>query len=233
MMSKQSLFPLYLASTSPRRRELLARANIAFELLASEVDEDGLTADFTGEWEELGQYLATAKALQARSHLVRQRKWGRVLTADTTVLLDGRSLSKPHDLVEARRMLRDLRGREHVVATGVAVAELNGCITAATSTTRVLMRDYSDDEIERYVATGDSLDKAGGYGVQHPDFQPVKAIYGCHLGVVGLPLCMVHALLEKTPLPPPSAACPWSENCTDSPELRMPGGAGNDGRLPC
>ncbi|MGO8950604.1 MAG: Maf family protein [Ktedonobacterales bacterium] len=232
-MPDKSRFPLYLASSSPRRRQLLAQANIAFELLASAVDEDTLTADFTGKPEELGQYLATAKALQARAVLVSQRKWGRILAADTTVLLDGRSLPKPHDLMIARSMLRELRGREHQVATGVALAELSGCVVAATSITRVLMRDYSDDEIETYVATGDSLDKAGGYSIQHPDFQPVKTIYGCHLGVIGLPMCVVDALLKNLPVPPPMSTCPWSTACTAERESGAVPGYSVHGPLPC
>jgi septum formation protein len=206
--------PLYLASSSPRRQLLLAQAGIHFSRLVVAVDEEALTASYRGEPGELGQYLATAKALEARQELVKTGKRGRILTADTTVLLEGRSLPKPHDSAEAAGMLRDLRGREHIVATGVALTEDNGCIVAATSTTRVLMRGYSDAEIERYVASGDSLDKAGGYSIQHPGFQPVKAISGCHLGVIGLPMCIVNALLNRSPVPPTYRGCPWSTECT-------------------
>jgi MAF protein len=223
-----SSHPLYLASTSPRRHQLLSRAGIAFERLLTEVDEDALTATFRGEPEELGQYLATAKALQAREELVKAGKRGRILTADTTVLLDGRSLPKPHDLSEAAGMLRDLRGREHIVATGVALTEENGCIVAATSATRVRMRDYSDAEIEKYVASGDSLDKAGGYSIQNPGFQPVQAVFGCHTGVVGLPLCIVHALLnQSSPPPPPHSGCRWSAECTAAGDPGSPGRSGS------
>jgi septum formation protein len=206
--------PLYLASSSPRRQQLLAQAGIHFSRLAVAVDEEALTASYRGEPGELGQYLATAKALEARQELVKTGKRGRILTADTTVLLEGQSLPKPHDSAEATGMLRDLRGREHIVATGVALTEENGCIVAATSTTPVLMRDYSDAEMEGYVASGDSLDKAGGYSIQHPGFQPVKAIAGCHLGVIGLPICIVNALLNHSPVPPPYRGCPWSAECT-------------------
>jgi MAF protein len=214
--------PLYLASSSPRRRQLLTQAGIAFELFVVPVDEDALTAGYTGDLATLGQYLALAKALAAREELVKQNKWGRILSADTTVLLDGRSLPKPRDLAEAETMLRDLRGREHIVATGVALAEENGCVVAATATTRVLMRDYSDEEIAAYVATGDPLDKAGAYSIQHPGFHPVAAMHGCHLGVIGLPICLVSTLLNHTTLPGAAApdlrhrpgTCPWSGACT-------------------
>jgi MAF protein len=206
-------FPLYLASSSPRRQQLLTRAGIPFEILIAPVDEEALTAEFLGPLEELGQYLATAKALEARASLVKQGKWGRILAADTTVLLGGRSLAKPRDLREAADMLAALRNREHVVATGVALADENGCVKAARSTTRVRMRDYSDAEIARYVATGDPLDKAGAYSIQHPDFNPVERVHGCFLGVMGLPMCLVASLLQR-PEVPGSSGCPWSGACT-------------------
>jgi len=214
---------LYLASSSPRRQQLLRQAHIPFELLVSSVDEEKLTAEYQGPIEELGQYLATAKALEARAELVKQEKWGRILAADTTVLLDGRSLAKPRDAFEAASMLRQLRGRVHTVATGVALAEVNGCLLAATSTTEVQMRDFTDTEIERYVATGDPLDKAGAYSIQHPDFEPVQAISGCRLGVVGLPICIVWGLMHPNQQLPAgetgwkrdiAGTCPWSSSCT-------------------
>jgi predicted house-cleaning NTP pyrophosphatase (Maf/HAM1 superfamily) len=110
-------------------------------------------------------------------------------------------------------MLEALRNREHVVATGVALADENGCVKAARSTTRVLMRDFSDTEIARYVATGDPLDKAGAYSIQHPDFEPVERVYGCYPGVMGLPMCLVAALLRR-PEVPGAGGCPWSRACT-------------------
>ena len=96
-------------------------------------------------------------------------------------------------------MLERLRGRVHTVATGVALGSTDAdAVRRASSQTRVLMRDYSEAEVEAYVATGDPLDKAGSYSIQHPDFHPVATITGCHLGVIGLPVCIVAALL----LPP-------------------------------
>ncbi|HEX5439743.1 MAG TPA: Maf family protein, partial [Ktedonobacterales bacterium] len=142
---------------------------------------------------------------------------------DTTVLLDGRSLAKPRDVAEAEAMLRMLRGREHVVATGVALAgDDPASIVSATSATRVLMRDYGDAEMAAYVATGDPLDKAGAYSIQHPGFSPVERIVGCHLGVIGLPVCLVGALLGHWPAEAPaseasrdvSPLCAWSATCS-------------------
>ncbi len=229
--------PIYLASSSPRRRALLARAGILFEPFVVPVDEDALTAGYSGPLERLGEYLAREKALAARDALARDAKRGTVLASDTTVLLDGRSLAKPADDAEAASMLKTLRGREHIVATGVALAAAvpDGrtpnapTMVSATSQTRVLMRDYSDAEIAAYVATGDPLDKAGAYSIQHPDFSPVAHITGCHLGVIGLPVCIVARMLGRGRLPPSPpmgvrqpphpdhggpAACVWSPQCT-------------------
>lgn len=216
-------WPLYLASTSPRRRQLLTESGIAFTPFVVPVDEDALTERYAGLLDLLGEYLAQHKALAAAKALWAEGKTtGLVLASDTTVLLDGRSLPKPHDLEEARRMLETLRGREHVVATGIALAWLGSDrIVSDTAATRVLMRDYADEEIARYVATGDPLDKAGAYSIQYPLFAPVERIRGCHLGVIGLPVCLVSALLRHAPpfdrrFAPGAdedAPCPWSAGC--------------------
>jgi MAF protein len=219
---------LYLASASPRRSQLLGRAGIVFERYVAGVDEDELSALYNGPLERLGEFLAQRKAVAAMHALVEEGQTGLVLAADTTVLLDGRSLPKPRDATEAAEMLRTLRGREHVVATGVALGgpEL-ARLVSATAATRVLMRDYSADEIAAYVASGDPLDKAGAYSIQHPHFHPVARISGCHLSVIGLPICLVGALLGHWPvlpnLLPPSLAreggalAPylWSAECCE------------------
>jgi septum formation protein len=222
-MSERPTPPLYLASASPRRSQLLSAAGIVFERVVVPVDEDALTAAYQGPLLQLGEYLARAKGLATWRALRAQGRVGRVLSSDTTVLIGGRSLPKPADLREAEAMLRTLRGRAHTVATGVALIDpARGDIRSATSATRVQMRDYSDDEIAAYVATGDPLDKAGAYSIQHPDFQPVATLAGCHLGVIGLPVCLVNLLLHgpnavrivHAPLPTADAPdCPWSAQC--------------------
>ena len=213
---------LYLASASPRRSQLLAEAGIAFEKIIVPVDEDALSAAYQGPLLQLGEYLARAKGLAAWRALRAQGRDGRVLASDTTVLIGGRSLAKPADHAEAAAMLRELRGREHTVATGVALLDpAHALLRSATSATRVRMREYSDEEIAAYVATGDPLDKAGAYSIQHPDFQPVASLAGCHLGVIGLPVCLVSALLHAgrparivhAPLPAAAPDCPWSAQC--------------------
>jgi septum formation protein len=125
-----------------------------------------------------------------------------ILGADTEVVLDGRLLGKPRDPVDAARMLRELRGREHEVITGLAVVEL--AAPGATPrqettsvTSRVRMGDYDDAAIEAYVATGEPLDKAGAYAVQGLGGRLVVGVAGCFTNVVGLPLTTTRALLER------------------------------------
>lgn len=209
--------PLYLASSSPRRRQLLAAAAIAYELFVVPVDEDALSTAFEGPLHRLGEHLAVCKARAAIGGLLQEGKRGRVLASDTTVLLDGISLAKPRDEGEARHMLDHLRGREHLVATGVALGSTeSNQLMAATSETWVLMREYGADEIAAYVASGDPYDKAGGYSIQHPGFEPVARFTGCHLGVIGLPVCIVTALFGDGVLPPVAddGGCRWSSLCT-------------------
>jgi septum formation protein len=122
-----------------------------------------------------------------------------VLGADTEVVLDGRLLGKPDDARDALRMLRELRGRVHEVITGVALVragQAGGEETAAVST-RVRMGNYSDEDIESYVATGEPLDKAGAYAVQGLGSALVAEIDGCLTNVVGLPLSTTRRMLER------------------------------------
>ena len=127
-----------------------------------------------------------------------------IVACDTTVLLDGEMLNKPAGPEDARRMLRCLRSRAHQVQS-VIVVRHGTHETLEVVSTQVLMRDYSDEEIEAYIATGDPFDKAGSYAVQHPLFRPVAELRGCPLNVVGLALCRLRACLPQ--LPDPSAVC--------------------------
>ena len=139
--------------------------------------------------------LATEKALAASALL---RPESVVVAADTTVADGTKILGKPENATEAVKMLKHLRGRTHQVFTAIAILpfgwdepEIDLCITD------VPMRDYTDEEIYAYVATGDPLDKAGGYAIQHPRFRPVTSLNGCYANVVGLPLCHLTRTLEK------------------------------------
>jgi len=137
---------------------------------------------------------------QAKAQAAAQRhRDGLIIGADTIVVLDGAVLGKPRDEEEAVRMLKALRGREHWVHTGLALVEpATGQETSRVVSTKVPMRAYSDEEIARYVASGDPLDKAGAYAIQHPGFRPVvlECLQGCYANVVGLPLCSLVEMLE-------------------------------------
>ncbi len=211
--------PLFLASASPRRRQILARLGLPFIAGAAPVDEDAAQAHYRGPIEGLAEWLAKHKAAAA---LAMPEAAGRlVITADTTVLLNDVVLGKPRNQVHARELLLALRGRVHYVITGVAVSgSVDGKfqMRSASCIAPVRMRAYSAAEIAAYIATGDPMDKAGAYGIQHPSFQPTASIDGCYLNVVGLPLCVLVDLLTEfniypSTAPLPAAACPWSEKC--------------------
>ena len=214
---------LLLASASPRRRQILQLLGLPFTVVALQVDEDAAQQRFQGPDDELAQWLAKHKAAAA---LKLPEAEGRlVITADTTVLLNGQILGKPKDKAHARTLLLSLRGRWHHVVTGIAVSnksDENRRIQAASCITPVLMRAYSEAEIDAYIASGDPMDKAGAYGIQNPAFQPTARIDGCHLNVVGLPLCVLVELLADFNVYPSvgvqrqvnrESACPWSEKC--------------------
>ena len=214
--------PLLLASASPRRRQLLSLLGLPYETTISPVDEDALHDQYSGPVEGLAQWLAEQKALGV--HTLPTTAGRIVITADTTVLLDGNVLGKPRDTAHARELLLSLRDRWHHVTTGVAVSRtVDGKLhmRSASCTTPVLMRPYSETEIMAYIATGDPLDKAGSYGIQHPSFQPTACIHGCYLNVVGLPLCNLVNLLAEFEVYPAKPAtrdseggsCPWSKHC--------------------
>ncbi|MBI2868167.1 MAG: septum formation protein Maf [Chloroflexi bacterium] len=188
--------PIILASASPRRSELLSLLDVPFAVRATNVSEDEVPHG-SESFEQLAERLALTKARAGA-----RGTSGLVIGGDTLVIIDGRSLGKPRDLAEARRMLRQLRGRMHRVITGVAVVDqATGNHYLAHRTTTVTMRAYTDAEIEEYLATGDSLDKAGGYAIQAPRFKPVERLDGCYTNVVGLPLCELVEPLRRAGLP--------------------------------
>lgn len=121
-----------------------------------------------------------------------------IVAADTIVVLDNELLGKPAGKAQAKEMLRKLRGRTHQVFTGLTIInKVTGQRVTDVAAIDVPMRHYSDEEIEAYTATGDPLDKAGSYAIQHPGFQPVIDFSGCFAGVVGLPLCHLVRALRK------------------------------------
>ena len=188
---------LILASGSPRRRQLLSLLGLPFVIKAAGVDERPLGGeDPPALVLRVSQAKALAVADVGRDELV--------VAADTIVVLAGealgtlRVLGKPRDPDDAARMLRDLRGRAHSVYSGVVVWHPNTRRTVRElGKTDVWMRDYSDEEITSYVESGDPLDKAGAYAIQHSEFDPVSRAEGCWLSVMGLPLCHLGRALAQ------------------------------------
>ena len=183
---------LLLASNSPRRKQLLALGNWNFNIVVSDVDESQL-ADETPK--DYVLRLAQAKALAV---IEKAHPENIIIGSDTAVVDGNEILGKPKDEEEAVRMLKQLRGHTHQVFTGVAVYRVDdGAMLTELCVTDVPMRNYSDDEIQAYVKTGDPLDKAGAYAIQHPNFQPVESMSGCYASVMGLPMCHVLRTLKK------------------------------------
>ena len=136
-----------------------------------------------------------------------------VLAGDTTVVAEGQVVGKPEDAPAAREMLSMLRGRPHDVLSGVVLRRADGRQWGAVVGTRVVMRPYTDVDIEQYVARGEPFDKAGGYAVQDAEFAPVERVEACYLNVVGLPLCAVSAGLNALGIPARAAGAPPCDLC--------------------
>ncbi len=193
---------IYLASRSPRRRELLSQIGVRFHLLLfrarpesePEVNEDVLPGEMPGAYVER---VARAKAEAGWKRLT-QRNLPRapVLAADTTVAIEGRILAKPADRADAAQMLAALSGGHHEVLTAVAV-KYDEQLECALSVTQVRFRPLGAEEIRAYVATGESDDKAGAYAIQGRAAQFVAEIHGSYSGVMGLPLYETAQLIEK------------------------------------
>jgi MAF protein len=193
---------LILASASPRRRRLFSLLEVPFIAAAADVDEE------IEEGESPQEMVCRLSLAKARA-VALSYPGGLIVAADTTVALDGDVLGKPADEAEAVAMLRRLRRREHTVLSGVTVYHpapllsppqgwegLGQAITELAEST-VLMRAYADEEVSRYAASGDPLDKAGAYAIQHHDFSPVERIGGCYANVMGLPLCHLARALAQ------------------------------------
>lgn len=184
---------LILASSSPRRQELLQTLDVPFQVMPSQVDE---RAPQSGE--DPASYVLELARLKAEG-VSGRRPEDLVLAADTDVSVDGRILGKPADPDDALRMLQLLRGRTHEVTTAVVV-RCAGVERAGLRTARVTMRAFCDDEARAYIATGEPMDKAGGYAVQEFGGSFVDAVEGCYNAVVGLPLCLTVELLRESGL---------------------------------
>lgn len=187
---------LILASNSPRRKELLSLGGQPFVATAAEINEDPRPGEDPRDYV---RRLASEKA-----HAVAGGLGGRealVLAADTTVVHEGRIVGKPANAGVAGAILQSLRGKAHTVFTAISIERSSdGTALSDLAETTVPMRDYTDAEIDAYVATGDPLDKAGAYAIQHAGFHPVASMDGCLANVVGLPLCHLKRTMMKLDL---------------------------------
>lgn len=193
---------IYLASQSPRRRELLAQIGVRFDLLlfrtGSRRDPETSEEPLPGEMpDSYALRVAAAKARHGIRLLQERRLPARpVLAADTTLDVDGEIVGKPQDDADAAAILARLSGRSHRVLTAIAVADAARLETKLSVST-VRFRRLSPEEIRRYVASGEPRDKAGAYGIQGRAAMFVEEICGSHSGIVGLPLCETALLLRE------------------------------------
>ena len=185
---------LVLASASPRRSALLDEMGLEFEIHPADIDETPFPDEVP---RELVRRLARSKAQAVTdSRRIGERRF--ILGSDTLVVLDDEPIGKPADPEDAIRMLERLTGRIHTVMTGIAVLDVQtSVILDQVVESQVHMRDASRDEISRYVALGESLDKAGAYALQGEGRRFVTQVEGSESNVIGLPLEETRALLEK------------------------------------
>ncbi|MGB8131463.1 MAG: nucleoside triphosphate pyrophosphatase [Candidatus Angelobacter sp.] len=184
---------LILASSSPRRQELLREIGIPFQVHAANINEDQIVGEAPIAY---ALRLARQKAQTVAAHYPQSY----VLGADTIVVLKAEVLGKPKDQADAARMLRLLSGREHEVTTAVSLVAAGTLVQTRASTTRVFFREINEAEIQQYVAGGEPMDKAGSYAIQGGASRWTDRIEGEFSNVVGLPLSLVTEMLRTTGL---------------------------------
>jgi septum formation protein len=194
---------IYLASSSPRRRDLLRQIGVSFDILTFRRGGRGMDADVdeTPDPDESPDRYVERLALSKASAGVRRLLWRNlarepVLAADTAIDIDGRIIGKPLDTEDAHAILRRLSGRQHRVLTAIAVSD-GERTRSSLSASDVRFRPLSDDDIRRYIATGEPMDKAGAYGIQGHAAIFIADIHGSYSGIMGLPLFETASLLES------------------------------------
>ncbi|MCC7117213.1 MAG: septum formation protein Maf [Anaerolineales bacterium] len=182
---------LVLASSSPRRKQLFGLGNWNFEVIVADLDESVLPGETPRAYVlRLAQAKALAVAPKVSGDSI-------IVGSDTSVIDGAEILGKPTDAEDAAQMLRQLRGRTHQVFTAIAIYRASDQKLATDlCVTDVPMRDYTEAELQAYIGTGDPLDKAGAYAIQHAEFNPVVEMQGCFAGVMGLPMCHVTRALK-------------------------------------
>lgn len=207
MLDNQSaMFPyIYLASQSPRRQELLKQIGVKYEMLAPEPDEDTESIEASHPNEKARDYVARvtlAKSVIALNrHIERALPWAPILCADTTVSLPGHIggeiLGKPFDAVDADRILKLLSGKTHQVLTAIALRiSPDSEPVSVVQISEVAFTQLSEDQITKYIASGEAFGKAGAYGIQGLASAFIESITGSYSGIMGLPLAETSQLLN-------------------------------------
>jgi len=194
-MSLKQKRTLILASSSPRRQELIRTFQLPVQIEVSHVDEDYALLTVPAE---IVETLALRKAAAIADKLKFQPQAGIVIGSDTIVVYDNQILNKPMDDEDAMRMLSLLQGQTHQVFSGVACIDLQtGKQLVQHRMTEVTMRSLSEEQIQRYIASGEPRDKAGAYGIQGIGATIVDSIQGCYFNVVGLPVSLLSTMLNE------------------------------------
>lgn len=187
---------LILASASPRRQELITLLGLPVQIIPSRVDEDT-----PSHWSpsQIVEGLSERKALSVKEELAGTAASSSIVVgSDTIVVLNNRVMGKPKDVHDAEHMLQQLSGEVHEVYTGLSCIRVSdGKKVTSHRVTRVKMRKCSNEQIARYVATGEPMDKAGAYGIQEIGALLVESIEGCYFNVVGLPVSLLSVQLEQ------------------------------------
>ncbi|MGC1105783.1 MAG: Maf family protein [Candidatus Acidiferrales bacterium] len=196
-----STFPkLILASTSPRRAEILRNGGFDFEVFPSEIDESRSSRESAPVYVWRVAELKVRTAM-SRLRANRQKDYSAIVAADTVVAVDGDVLGKPRSAEDARRMLRRLSGKWHEVFTGLAVLVRRSERTiVVVEKTRVEFGLLSDSEIDEYIRTDEPFDKAGAYAIQGQGGKFILRVEGCYFNVMGLPLARLYAILRELKL---------------------------------
>ncbi len=200
--------PLILASSSPRRRDLLTEAGVCFEVVPPSVDEPTWLSPRARAAQQ-AEALAYFKARSVADATPRRR----ILGADTVVSLAGEVLGKPADADDARRMLRKLSGTRHEVITGVAIVDEAGQRWIRSDVTYITMATMTDEDVEQYVASGEWEGKAGAYAIQETADRYVRQVEGSFTNVVGLPVELVSSMLDRLAARPPDGP---DSHCRDN-----------------
>ncbi len=195
---------LILASASPRRQQLLREAGVAIEVHPAHIREERTPG------EDPVQY-ACRLAREKAQAVAREFPGRYVLGADTIVVVDGQVLEKPGDSGEAERMLRLLSGRAHLVTTGVSLVDREGKADTRFSTARVHFRKLESSEIQRYIESGESMDKAGAYAIQGGAAAWIERVEGEYSNVVGLPVSLVKEMLREASYFLSAGSAGWPE----------------------